>query len=380
MANMCNNRAMASTAAFTCDGRHRVAVLVRHGLVPMELGIVHQLFRTAVSAAGEPLYEVLTCAPAPGEVRTDADFPITVTHGPEALAEADTVIVPATQEPDETETCGLLPAALADAFAAIRPSARIASICTGSFVLAAAGLLDGRRATTHWMSAGQFRRLYPAVELDPDVLYTDEGTVLTSAGEAAGIDLCLHLIRRDHGSAVANTVARRAVVPPHRDGGQAQYIQRPVPQARDSSTAPARTWALGHLGQPLSLRDLAAQASMSVRTFTRRFRDETGISPAQWLTQQRVEHARQLLENTDLPVDRIAAQAGFGTATSLRQHLHATLGISPSLYRNTFRGPAAPAHAGLHDHEAAAGSQADPGPAAFTRDAATRATGEPANG
>jgi transcriptional regulator GlxA family with amidase domain len=338
---------MAPTAAFTCDGRHRVAVLVRHGVIPMELGIVHQLFRSAVSAAGEALYQVLTCAPARGEVRTDADFPITVTCGPEALAEADTVIVPATH-PDETEACGVLPAALAAALGRIRPGARIASICTGSFVLAAAGLLDGRRATTHWMSAGQFGRLFPAVELDPDVLYTDEGNVLTSAGEAAGIDLCLHMIRRDHGSAVANTVARRAVVPPHRDGGQAQFIQQPVPQARDSSTAPARTWALSHLGEPLSLRNLAAQASMSVRTFTRRFRDETGISPAQWLAQQRVEYARQLLENTDLPIDRIAARAGFGTATSLRQHLHATLGISPSLYRNTFRGPAAPAHAGLH--------------------------------
>lgn len=339
MANMRNNRAMA---AFTHDGRHRVAVLVRHGVIPMELGIVHQLFRTAVSAAGQPLYEVLTCASVPGEVRTDADFPITVTHGPQALAEADTVIVPATHEYDETETCGCLPAGLAGAVARIRPGARIASICTGSFLLAAAGLLDGRRATTHWMSADQFRRLYPAVDLDPDVLYTDEGTVLTSAGEAAGIDLCLHLIRRDHGSAVANAVARRAVVPPHRDGGQAQFIQHPVPEARESSTAPARAWALGNLGQPLSLRELAAEASMSVRTFTRRFRDETGISPAQWLTQQRVERARQLLENTDLPIDRIAAEAGFGTATSLRQHLHAALGVSPHLYRTTFRGPAVP--------------------------------------
>jgi transcriptional regulator GlxA family with amidase domain len=341
---------MISKAAFSCDGRHRVAVLVRPGLRPMELGIVHQLFRTAVSPAGEPLYEVLTCAAAPGEVRTDADFPIRVSHDPEALAEADTVIIPATQ-PDDTETCGVLPAALADAIARIRPGARIASICTGSFVLAAAGLLDGRRATTHWMSVEQFRRLFPAVDLDPDVLYTDEGTVLTSAGEAAGIDLCLHMIRCDHGSAVANTVARRAVVPPHRDGGQAQYIQRPVPPAPDSSTAPARIWALGHLDQALSLRELAAQASMSVRTFTRRFRDETGISPAVWLIQQRVERARQLLENTDLPVDRIAAQAGFGTATSMRQHLHATLGISPSLYRTTFRGPSGREQA-VHDPRA----------------------------
>ena len=342
MANICNNRAMA---AFTHPGRHRVAVLVRHGVKPLELGIVHELFGTAASAAGEPLYEVITCTPTPGgEVRTDADFPITVRHGPQALAGADTVIIPATQEPDESETCGYLPAALAAAFACIRPGTRIASICTGAFVLAAAGLLDGRRATTHWMSAGQFRRLYPAVELDPDVLYTHEGNILTSAGEAAGIDLCLHMIRCDHGAAVANTVARRAVVPPHRDGGQAQFIQRPVPQEHDASTAPARTWALGHLDQPLSLRDLATRASMSLRTFTRRFRDETGISPAQWLTQQRIERARQLLENTDLPIDRVAAEAGFGTAASLRQQLHTTVGVSPRSYRVTFRGPAASEH------------------------------------
>lgn len=307
----------------------------------MELGIVHQIFGTASSADGEPLYEVVTCALAPGEVRTDADFPIYVAHGPELLAEADTVIVPATHEPDETETEGRLGAPLADAFARIRPGTRIASICTGSFVLAAAGLLDGRRATTHWKSAEQFRKLYPAVEVDPDVLYADEGDVLTSAGEAAGIDLCLYIIRRDYGSAVANDVARRTVVPPHRDGGQAQFIQRPVPEPqRLSSTSRARAWALAHLDRPLSLRDLATQDALSVRTFTRRFREEVGMSPAQWLTQQRIGRARELLEKTDLPVDRIAVDAGFGTAASLRQHVHSALGVSPSSYRSTFRGRA----------------------------------------
>ncbi|HEX6449053.1 MAG TPA: helix-turn-helix domain-containing protein [Trebonia sp.] len=327
-------------AAFASDGRHRIAVLARHGVIPMELGVVHHLFRTAVSAHGAPLYEVLTCTPeGPGEVRADSDFTLTIAHGPELLAGADTVIVPATHEFDETETEGWLPPALAAALNRIRPGTRIASVCTGSFVLAAAGLLDGRRATTHWMSAEQFCRLYPAVKVDPDVLYTDDDNVLTSAGEAAGIDLCLHIIRSDHGSAVANAVARRAVVPPHRDGGQAQFIERPVPREPDTSTAPARLWALDHLDEPLSLRDLAARASMSVRTFTRRFRDETGLSPAQWLTQQRVDRARQLLEDTDLPVDRIAAEAGFGTATSLRQHFNATLGVSPTFYRNTFRCP-----------------------------------------
>ncbi|MBK1789115.1 GlxA family transcriptional regulator [Prauserella cavernicola] len=317
---------------------HRVAVLVRHGVMPLELGLVHQLFGSARSAGGEPLYEVSTCALEPGLVRTDADFPIHIEHGPEVLGEADTVVVPATHELDETETEGVLGERLTSAFARIRPGTRIASICTGAFVLAAAGLLDGRRATTHWQSADDFRRLYPHVELDPGVLYTDSGDVLTSAGEASGIDLCLHLIRRDHGAAIANDVARRTVVPPHRDGGQAQYVPRPVAEPHVSSTGAARAWALQRLHRPLSLRELAGQESMSVRTFTRRFREEVGLSPVQWLTQQRLARSRQLLEETDLPVDRVAEESGFGTAASLRQHLHAALGVSPSAYRTTFRG------------------------------------------
>lgn len=317
---------------------HRVAVFVRHGVMPLELGIVHQILGRARTPDGSPLYDVVTCAARPGQVRTDADFPITVTHGPDALAEADTVIVPATHEPDETETEGRLGPELAAALARIRPGTRVASICTGAFVLAAAGWLDGMRATTHWKSAEQFRRLFPRVELDPGVLYTDSGMVLTSAGEASGIDLCLHLVRRDHGAAVANEVARTAVVPPHREGGQAQFIPRPVISRRETSTGAARTWALAHLDRPLTLREMAACDAMSVRTFTRRFREETGLSPLRWLTQQRVARARELLEETDLPVDRVAAAAGFGTAVSLRQHLHAAIGVSPRAYRATFRG------------------------------------------
>ncbi|GAA2815853.1 GlxA family transcriptional regulator [Saccharopolyspora taberi] len=317
---------------------HRVAVLVRDGVMPMELGLVHQLFRNACTSDGAPLYEVTTCACAPGEVRTDADFPIVVGHGPEALASADTVVIPATHALDATEIDGTLPQPLADALARIRPGTRIASICTGAFVLAAAGLLDGRRATTHWKSAADFRRLFPTVRLEPDVLYTDEGDVLTSAGEAAGIDLCLHMIRSDHGAAIANEVARSVVVPPHREGGQAQFIRTPVPEPESSSTACARTWALKNLHRQLSLRDLAGQESMSTRTFTRRFRDEVGISPGQWLIQQRVERARQLLEDTDLPVDRVAEEAGFGNTVSLRQHLQTALGVTPTAYRSTFRG------------------------------------------
>ncbi|QKV91160.1 helix-turn-helix domain-containing protein [Streptomyces sp. NA02950] len=323
-------------------GRHRVAVLVRHGLLPFELGMVHRLFGRAVSAAGEPLYEVVTCALVPGEVRTDSDVSMNVRHGPETLAEADTVIVPAANEMDPPQTEGRLGATLGDAFARVRPGTRIASICTGAFVLAAAGLLDGRRATTHWQAADRFRELFPAVELDPDVLYADEGSVLTSAGDASGIDLILHMIRCDHGSAVAGEVARGAVVAPHRDGGQAQFIRRPVPERRGSSTGAARAWALTRLDRPVSLRELAERESMSVRTFSRRFREEVGMTPVQWLTHARVERARQLLEETDLPVDRIAADAGFGTAASLRRHLHTALGVSPSAYRSTFRGTPAP--------------------------------------
>lgn len=334
MANLCKNRAMAE---FVHPNRHHVAVLVRHGMLVMELGIVHRLFGQARSAAGEPLYEVVTCTLEPGPVRTDADVTIPVDRGPEVLAEADTVIVPASLV--EYEPMGrVLTPPLKAALEAIPADARIASICTGAFVLAAAGLLDGRRATTHWRSAGELQDRFPEVDVDPCVLYTDDGDVLTSAGVAAGIDLVLHMIRRDHGAAVANEVARGTVVSPHREGGQAQFVRRPVPEPRTSSTKAARAWALENLHRPLTLRELAAREAMSTRTFTRRFREEVGISALQWLTQQRIERARQLLEESDLPVDRVATEAGFGTAASLRQHFQAALGVSPSAYRSTFRG------------------------------------------
>jgi transcriptional regulator GlxA family with amidase domain len=211
------------------------------------------------------------------------------------------------------------------------------SICTGAFVLAAAGLLDDRPATTHWAYEEQFRAHFPRVKLDPDVLFVDDGDVLTSAGVAAGLDLCLHVVRNDHGSAVANRAARRCVVPPWRDGGQSQFIERPVPEVGDTSTAHTRAWALARLDQPLDLEQLARHAGLSVRTFTRRFREETGVSPGRWLAGQRVEHARRLLETTDLPIEAVAGRAGFGTAASLRQHLQATIGVAPAAYRRTFR-------------------------------------------
>ncbi|MFF1921873.1 GlxA family transcriptional regulator [Streptomyces sp. NPDC058221] len=321
---------------------HRVVVLALDGVLPFELGIAQRIFSRSIGTEplnrGAKLYDVVTCSVRPpGPVATDADFTITVEHGPEVLATADTVVIPASYELGPVYTEGRLTEELAAALAFIRPGTRLVSICTGGYVLAAAGYLDGRPATTHWSSADHFQQLFPSVRVDPDVLFIDDGDVLTSAGVAAGIDLCLHIVRRDHGAAVANDVARRTVVPPHREGGQAQYIQRPVPDAQLAGTTSARAWALSRLERPILLRDMAQRESMSVRTFTRRFREEVGVSPVQWLTQQRVERARRLLESTDLPIDQVARDAGFGTPTSLRQHLQAALGVSPTGYRRTFR-------------------------------------------
>ena len=317
---------------------HRVVVLALDGLLPFELGIPQRIFRLARDAQGRHLYDVVTCSiRPPGPVRTDADFAILVENGPQALATADTVVVPASYELGPVYEEGVLTDELVAALAHVRPGTRLVAICTGGFVLAAAGCLDGRPATTHWSSAERFQRLFPKIRVDADVLFVDDGDVLTSAGVAAGIDLCLHIVRRDHGTAIANDVARRTVVPPHRDGGQAQYIQRPLPEPQLATTTAARAWALRRLHEPIQLRDMAEQEAMSVRTFTRRFREEAGVSPGQWLTGQRVERARRLLESTDLSVDQVARDAGFGTAQSMRQHLQATLGVTPTAYRRTFR-------------------------------------------
>jgi transcriptional regulator GlxA family with amidase domain len=314
---------------------HRVVVLAADGVYPFDLGIPKRVFEAA-----DGRYEVVTCTADGRPVRTNADFSITVEHGPEALRTADTVIVPPFHISDR-ET----PATVAQALAFVSPGARIVSTCTGAFVLAAAGLLDGRRATTHWALTDVFREWYPQVALDPDVLFVDEGDVLTSAGAASGIDVCLHLVRKDHGSEVANHVARLCVVPPWRDGGQAQYIEHPVPVATASGTSAARQWALQNLRKPLTLSELAEHSHMSLRTFARRFNEEVGMSPGRWLIQQRVDRARHLLESTDLAVDEIAFQVGFAGGTSLREHLHSVIGVSPLAYRRTFRG--APAQNGF---------------------------------
>ncbi|MER6346914.1 GlxA family transcriptional regulator [Streptomyces sp. NPDC001595] len=307
----------------------RVVVLALDGVYPFELGIPSRIL-----GAADGHYQVLTCTADGRPVRTNADFTIAVEHGPELLATADTVVVAPV---DPYALTADLPEPVRAALARIRPGTRIVSICTGAFVLAAAGLLDGHRATTHWLLADHFRRLYPHIRLDPDVLFVDDHPVLTSAGAASGVDVCLHIVREDHGSRLANAVARRCVVPPFRDGGQAQYIEQPVPETGAASTAATRAWALEHLGEPLALADLAAHARMSLRTFARRFHDEVGISPGRWIVQQRVARARQLLETGDLSVDQIAGHVGFATAASLRQHLHAAIGVSPQAYRRTFQ-------------------------------------------
>ncbi|OEV10953.1 GlxA family transcriptional regulator [Streptomyces nanshensis] len=308
---------------------HRVVVLALDGVYPFELGIPHRVFGSA-----DGRYEVVTCSVDGRPVPSDSDFAVDVGHGPDALTTADTVVIPPF---DLRQATAELPARVLRAFELIPPGARTVSICTGAFALAATGRLDGRRATTHWALAAEFRRLFPAVDLDADVLFIDDGDVLTSAGAASGMDVCLHVVRNDHGAELANRVARLCVVPPWRDGGQAQYIEHPVPAAAAAGTSATRQWALERLHLPLTMADLAAHAQMSLRTFARRFRDEVGMSPGRWVIQQRVVRARQLLESSDLSVDQVAVRAGFATAASLRQHLQAAIGVAPLAYRRTFR-------------------------------------------
>ncbi|MDR2257165.1 MAG: helix-turn-helix domain-containing protein [Arthrobacter sp.] len=306
----------------------RVAVLALEGAYPFELGIPSRIFEAVPG-----LYAVATCSVDGGPVRTASDFSVTPGHGPELLEQADIVIV-------TSVAAEFIPATLGEATRAaltrVRPGARMVSICTAAFILAAAGLLDGRPATTHWRLTSAFRERYPQVRLDPDVLFVDDGDVLTSAGAASGVDVCLHIVRSDHGAAVANAAARQCVVPPFRDGGQAQYIEAPLPAAGEAGTAAARAWALENLGAPLDLAAWSRRAGMSARTFSRRFVAEAGVSPGKWLVAQRVARARSLLETTDLAVDQVASRVGFTTGASLRQHFQSALGVSPSAYRGTF--------------------------------------------
>jgi AraC family transcriptional regulator, transcriptional activator FtrA len=316
------------------DPPYRVAVLVTDQTSSFEIGMVTAVFGPYLSDLIPAHYELRLCAERPSSVPMAGGAVLTTRYGLRQLRLAHTIIVPSSADPEVPPSGALVQ----ELRAAHRAGARIVSTCMGAFTLAAAGLLDGRPATTHWRYTERFSLLYPQVKLDPAVLFVDDGAILTSAGVGAGVDLCLHVVRRDHGSEVANRVARRNVVAPWREGGQSQFVERPVPEADDIGTAETRAWAAEHLAEPLTLADLAAHARMSVRTFTRRFREETGISPLRWLAGQRIALARQLLESTDATVDRVAAEVGFGTPASLRQHLRAAIGVAPLAYRRTFRG------------------------------------------
>jgi len=316
---------------------HRVAVLLLPPVVGFDATIAPLLFGEAADDDGRPLYDVVVCGLDTEPVATTNGYGMVPAAGPEALATADTVVVPGTRFPSVRDDGVLTPAARA-AVDSIRPGTRVVSICTGAFVLAAAGRLDGRRATTHWKFAPDLRARYPKVDVDENVLFVDDGDVLTSAGLAAGIDLCLHVIRSDHGAQVANAVARHCVVPPWREGGQAQFVDRHLPVADDASTAATRAWASEHLDQDLTVERLAKHAHMSPRTFNRRFRDETGQAPGAWIRHRRVDRARELLESGDLSIDEVARLAGLGTGGNLRHQLRRGLGMSPSSYRKVFQG------------------------------------------
>lgn len=315
---------------------HRVAVLVDAGTNLFEVGVATEMFglpRPELGLDG-PLYEVTLCAPAPGIRMNHGFFTMSGLPGLEAVDTADTLIVPG--RPDNVVPRG------PDVLAAIRRAhargARVVSFCTGSFALAEAGLLDDRRATTHWMWARAFRELHPAVRLEPDVLFVDEGDILTAAGSAAALDLGLHIWRRDHGAETANAVSRRLVFAAHRDGGQRQFVERPVPEVPDDSLGPLLAWAQERLGEPLTVADLAARAAVSPATLHRRFRSRLGTTPLAWLTGERVALACRLIERGEERLDVVAARSGLGTAANLRARLRRETGLSPSAYRKRFGG------------------------------------------
>jgi transcriptional regulator GlxA family with amidase domain len=309
---------------------HRIGVIAVPPVTAFDLSIPELIF-TAAEAGGAPAYDVVVCTPQPGVVATTGSVNIVVEHGLDILREADTVIVTGSGRREDFD-----PAILAVLRAAHAEGRRVASICTGAFALASAGVLDGRPATTYWPYTDELARRFPRVSVQPGVLFTDDGSVLTSAGVAAGVDLCLHMIRSDHGAATANRVARLAVVAPVRHGGQQQFIDSPLPPERGTSLGETRAWALERLDDELTLADLATHAHTSVRHLTRRFHAETGLSPLQWLLHQRVDRARELLESTTLPMDQVARHSGLGTAESLRQHFTRQVGLSPSAYRASF--------------------------------------------
>lgn len=313
---------------------HTVAALIGDGVLTFDFACACEVFGYDRSDIVDPWYRFLVVSQDPSPIRTSTGFLLATDLGLDALAEADTIVVPGWADdlrPPRPETIEAVRAAY-------DRGARLLSICIGAFVLAATGLLDGRRATTHWRFADRLQRHYPRIRVDPDVLYIDDGQILTSAGTAAGIDLGLHVVRLDHGAAVANQVARRIVMPPHRDGGQAQYIEAPVPAVTDDD--PIRStlaWIVEHLDEDLGVELLAARAAMSPRTFMRHFRSATGTTPLDWILRQRIHLAQRLLETTDLSLELVADRAGFGSPVTMRHHFGQRLQTSPVQYRRTFR-------------------------------------------
>ncbi|PJE97500.1 AraC family transcriptional regulator [Streptomyces carminius] len=315
---------------------HRVAVAVTEGAPVFELAVPCEVFGINRPDLADPWYELQICAVRPG-TRVAHGFIAQEAHDLDRLVQADTVVIPSCAETHRP------PPELADAVrAAHAAGARIAAICSGAFVLAAAGLLDGRRATTHWMHAAELAHRYPKVHVDPKVLYIEDGGVYTSAGTAAGIDLCLELVRADHGTTVVNALARRLVTPPHREGGQSQYVDVPAVARDDTRLAPLLEWARSRLDRPLTLDDLARHANLSRRTLARRFEETVRMPPLRWLQQERIRYAQHLLEGTPLSIEHVAAHSGLGSAANLRRHFTRHVGLSPVAYRRAFQG--GPAH------------------------------------
>lgn len=314
---------------------HDVAVVIGRGVPAFELGVVSEVFGLDRSADGLPSFDFAVCAADPPPLRTTSGFTVDTPYGLERLGSADLIALPGWHDHERPP-----PQPLIDALrSAVDRGARVMSVCSGAFVLAAAGLLDGRSATTHWLYAEELQRRYPSIRVDAQVLYIDCGAVLTSAGTAAGIDLCLHILRQEFGAGVANAIARRMVAPPNRDGGQAQFVEAPVPSPREGSgdIATLLDWLRAHLEEPLTVAQLASRAHLSTRTFARRFLAATGTSPHRWLIHQRCEHAQRLLEETDLSIEEVASSAGFGDAAALRGHFVRWRGTAPLRYRAVFR-------------------------------------------
>ncbi|MGP3635036.1 helix-turn-helix domain-containing protein [Streptomyces sp. 24-1644] len=312
-----------------------VALLTAGHLLHFELAVAYEIFGNPPREAAQGWYDVLLCGPGPVRV---GPFMVEPDHGLEHAVGADTVIVPACADVDDPPPVELIDAVRA----AHAAGARVASLCTGAFVLGAAGLLDGRRATTHWAHAAELSTRHPRALVDPDVLYTDNGSVLTAAGKAAAVDLCLHLIHLDHGAAIANSVARRLVMPPHRPGGQAQFVATPVQVSGEHTLTQLLAWVQQRLDQPLTVTDMARKANTSPRNLGRQFRSVIGQSPIQWLLIQRVRRAQELLEATDRSIEAVAVATGMGTATTLRRQFKRIVGVPPDSYRRSFRstGPA----------------------------------------